>query len=143
MTDVFQKFPDPSDYVFRITRKGEANDINTTYTIQAVGKNVVMSYDTICKKFNTSFPAYYSNICREVSPAELSTMLNTSNEGPSENYSMPDYQVTPRVSSSVMPPVTTPVDPAPSFVDVPSADPVAAIPDSESVPTLDSDEVNF
>lgn len=144
VTDVFQKFPNPSDYVFRITRKGEANDINTTYTIQAVGNNTVMSYDSICQKFNASFPAYYSNICREVYPAELSSMLNASSESSSENFTMPDYQVTPRVSSSVVPPVVTPVESAPTFVDVPAAEiPEAAVSDAEPVPTLDSDEVDF
>lgn len=144
VTDVFQKFPNPSEYVFRITRKGEANDINTTYTIQAVGKNTLMSYDGICQKFNASFPAYYSNICREVTPAELSTMLNTSGESASsENYSMPDYQVTPRVSSSIVPPVVTPVDPAPEFVDVPATEIPEVVPTDMEAPVLDSDEVDF
>lgn len=93
-TDVFEKYPNPSEYVFRITRHGAAGDINTTYQITAVGRNTSESYDAILKKFNIKMPDHYSNIVREYSAAELGHMMNTNNSDSTD--SLPDYQVRPR-----------------------------------------------
>ena len=98
--DVFDKYPNPCDYVFRITRHGVANDVNTTYEIQAVARNTHMTYDTILSENGIKFPDYYENICKEVSSMELSSMLSSRNSGSvsaSESSSMPEYQITPRV----------------------------------------------
>ena len=95
-TDVFAKYPNPSEYVFRITRNGVANDVNTTYSIQAVGRNTMMSYDELCQKYNVSYPEAYSAICKELTESEMSSMLSNNNAGPSS--SMPAYTPTPRVS---------------------------------------------
>ena len=91
--DVFNKFPNPSEFVFRITRHGVPNDINTTYSITAVGKNTLGSYQDILAKFNATMPDYYSNIIREVSVANLSLMLQS---GDSNVASMPEYTPIPR-----------------------------------------------
>lgn len=91
--DVFNKFPNPSEFVFRITRHGVPNDINTTYGIVAVGKNTLGSYQAILDKFNAKMPDYYSNIIREVSVANLSAMLQS---GDSNVASMPEYTPIPR-----------------------------------------------
>lgn len=93
-TDVFEKYPNPSEYVFRITRHGAAGDISTTYQITAVGRNTSESYDAILKKFNIKMPDHYSNIVREYSAAELGHMMNTNNSDSTD--SLPDYQVRPR-----------------------------------------------
>jgi len=91
--DVFNKFANPSEFVFRITRHGVPNDINTTYSITAVGKNTLGSYQAILDKFQAKMPDYYSNIIREVSVAELSSMLQASDASAA---SMPEYVPTPR-----------------------------------------------
>lgn len=91
--DVFNKFPNPSEFVFRVTRHGVPNDINTTYSITAVGKNTLGSYQSILAKFNAEMPDYYSNIIREVSVANLSSMLQAEDSSAS---SMPEYTPIPR-----------------------------------------------
>ncbi len=76
--DVFNKYSNPSELVFRVTRHGVPNDINTTYSITAVGRNTLGSYESILAKFNAKMPDYYSNIIREVSVSELSSRLQSS-----------------------------------------------------------------
>lgn len=99
--DIFSRHSDPSKVVFRITRKGGYKDINTTYSITAIGTNNVMSYEDICKKFNITMPAYYEDICADKSYAELESIIggssNNSNVPDSSlDYSLPEYQVSPR-----------------------------------------------
>jgi len=108
--NVFNRYPNPSEYVFRITRHGVANDMNTTYEITAVAKNKIMSYNEILAKFNAKMPDYYSQIIREVSAGEMSKMLASSGSEsvPSETYEMPKYQVTPRTTVVNRPVETTP-----------------------------------
>lgn len=91
--DVFNRFPNPSEFVFRITRHGQPNDVNTTYSIEAVGNNKVGSYDEILSKFNAKFPDYYSNIVKDMSVFELSNLLQSNN---SASSGMPDYTPVPR-----------------------------------------------
>lgn len=66
--DIFDKFPNPSDFVFRITRHGELGDFNTSYEIRAVAKNTLYGprdgYQGLLDKFNVSFPEHYSSIIR-------------------------------------------------------------------------------
>lgn len=139
--DVFTRFPNPSEYVFRITRHGAAGDINTTYEITAIGRNTDMSFAQLLAAHNVKFPDHYSAICRDVPATELYQMLNTTSE--TSDYSeMPNYQVTPRAVSSAShtevpacnpdPQIATPV----SDVDI-NADP------SEAIEELDDDDVNF
>lgn len=96
--DVFYTYPNPSEYVFKITRNGEASDRNTRYDIRAIAKNTMISYDDILAKFNTTFPDYYSTIIKEFSAAELSDMLkNAATYGsPSAGTDLPEYIPTPR-----------------------------------------------
>ena len=91
--DVFNRYPNPSELVFRVTRHGVPNDINTTYSIIAVGRNTLGSYQAILDKFNAKMPDYYSNIIRDVSVSELSSMLQSSD---SDTASMPEYTPIPR-----------------------------------------------
>lgn len=106
--DVFRHYPNPSEFVFRITRHGKSGDINTTYDISVVGKNTVKSYDEILAGSNAVFPNYYEKVCRDVPAVELKTMLNPAPEdaaGNNEGYvspyaaSIPDYQIKPRVTA--------------------------------------------
>lgn len=108
-SDVFNKFPNPIDYVFKITRHGAVNDIETKYEIQVIGKNSHESYDQILKRFDIKMPDHYETICREYSSSELASMLA---KPASDDYSsdLPDYSVKPRASaSSMIPPVYEPV----------------------------------
>lgn len=95
--DVFAKYPNPSEFVFRITRKGAPRDVNTTYSIMAVAKNTELSYDKICADNNTTFPEHYSKVCKDISSGDLYRMINSSNTEASTPVSeMPSYSVTPR-----------------------------------------------
>lgn len=80
LNDVFRGYPNPSEYVFRITRHGVAGDINTTYDIRAISNNADpnTSYDAICSQFGARFPDYYNTICKEVDQFELSSMMTAS-----------------------------------------------------------------
>lgn len=108
---VFSKFPNPSEFVFRIVRHGAVGSVDTTYEITAIGRNTDpnMSYDSILKKNNIVFPDGYSRICKDLSVYELENMLNsTDNKDNIEDYTIPNYQVTPRTVSNV--PLENPVD---------------------------------
>jgi hypothetical protein len=131
--DVFSKYPNPSEYVFRVTRIGEAGSIDTKYDIMAIGKNSQMPYDYILSKHNVTLPEYYNTVCREVSNSELSSMLDTSST--SSGYGAPtqDYVPTPRPAATSIP------DNIPETANIP-----------ESVPSLEDigdyepmDDVDF
>ena len=98
---VFKYFPNPSECVFRITRHGAAGDVNTTYQIQAIGKNTIKSYAQILAENNAKSPDYFDMVCKEFSASELQNMLNENSS--STSYSadgLPNYQVRPRTNSS-------------------------------------------
>lgn len=104
--DVFSRYPNPSEFVFRITRRGASGDVNTRYEIQAVGRNTILSYNEILLNLGVTMPDYYSTVCREYSSGELTTLLSSSYapaSGSSYNSEMPDYQVSPRVKYSEPP----------------------------------------
>lgn len=97
--DVFYNYASPVEYVFRITRNGEASDRGTRYEIRAIAKNTMISYDDILAKFNAEFPDYYSTIIKEFSVAELSDMLKNTNApygSSSAGADLPEYTPTPR-----------------------------------------------
>lgn len=79
VNDVFRGYANPSEYIFRITRHGMPNDINTTYDIRAIANNKdpKLSYDAICSELGIVFPDYYNTICREVTQFELSDMMSS------------------------------------------------------------------
>lgn len=107
-SDVFDKFPNPSDYVFRITRHGAAGDINTTYEITAIARNTAaLSYDNILAQNHISFPDAYSQICKDMDAHELSKLLVARTTSTSTNVDMPEYQVTPRAIYSPNPQIVS------------------------------------
>lgn len=91
--DVFDRFPNPSEYVFRITRHGVYKDVNTFYDIAAVGRNSTMPYSHILAKFNATMPDYYENIVKSVSVSDLTRLLMAQNNDNSVNQ---DYTPIPR-----------------------------------------------
>ena len=94
-SDVFSKFADPSEFVFRITRHGVAGDFNTRYEISAVAKNNVISYDDILKKLDIKFPDYYNTVCVDWSDSEYRDHLIPAKEQVDVD-SMPEYKISPR-----------------------------------------------
>jgi len=92
--DVFDRFPNPSEYVFRITRHGAYKDVNTRYDIVAVGRNSIMSYSQILAKFNTKMPDYYENVVKTYLVSDLTRMLATS--GSDSPVVTQDYVPIPR-----------------------------------------------
>lgn len=119
--DVFDRFPNPSEYVFRITRHGEAGDRNTRYEIKAVGKNTSMPYDKVLADFNVQLPDYYSTVVKEMSIAEMSLLLST----PAESA----MTAVPRDAYVPAPSMTIPAPQIANNFDVP-----ADIPDLELPP---------
>lgn len=120
--DVFEMYPDPCKYVFRITRHGAAGSIDTTYEIQAVATNTVKSFDDILSEAKTSYPECYSEVCRELSASEMSAMLNSS--ASSEDLS--DYKPIPRVA----------VPAAESFLPDRNPTDESAVPEYVATPTM-------
>lgn len=96
---VFDSYPNPSEYVFTITRHGEYKAEKVTYDIRATYNNSVMTYDQILAKFNTTldWPGYYANICRSYSISELEHLLsNRSQSNSTSSSGLSDYVATPR-----------------------------------------------
>lgn len=103
--DVFEHYPNPSEFVFRITRSGAPGDVNTTYSIVAVGRNTFKKFEDICVEHNATFPEYYNSICRDLTPAQLSNLLSTeaAPAAAATSSTLADYSVKPRVSASAVP----------------------------------------
>lgn len=99
--DVFARYSNPSEFVFRIVRNGASGDINTRYTIMAIGNNKFKPYDTILSDNNIKFPDYYENICRDVDAVTLSNWLNAHNAASgTTSGELGDYVPVPRVSTN-------------------------------------------
>ena len=107
--DVFKHYPNPVNFVFTITRKGEAGSKDTKYQIDLAGRNSSMTYDQILEKFNLKMPDAYELICKDYDSAKLSELMSKpANSIPDDE--LPDYTVTPRtVSSEVVVPSYEPV----------------------------------
>ena len=99
-SEVFSKYPNPSEYVFRITRNGAAGDINTRYSIVGIGKNGMLSYDEILKHKDVKMPDYFDTICKEWSVDDFNENLSSSTSTSVDIDSMPEYKLSPRVSTS-------------------------------------------
>ena len=93
--EVFNISPNPSECVFKITRKGGFNDQNTRYSFVAAGRNTIATYDQILAKFNAKMPDYYENVVKAFSASELTDMMQSSS-APSSVSSMPEYIPMPR-----------------------------------------------
>lgn len=129
-SDVLSKFPNPSEYVFRITRHGVANSVDTKYSIIAVGTNSVLPYEQILNTNNIQFPDYYEHICKGVDVSTMNAWLNSANSATSSAYnggSMPSYTPTPRAAAAA------PVAPPPSVKDLDAIIDECAPFDTESI----------
>lgn len=135
--DVFSKYPNPSEYVFRITRHGAAGSVDTTYEIMAIGKNNSMPYAQILAQHNATMPEYYNTICRDLTAPELKAMIDLGEHAangysPNQEYS---YNAVPRSSASNPAPAESVTVQTPSFAEPPAYVPV------ESEDSSEDDEV--
>ena len=133
VTDVFDKFPNPSEYVFRITRNGAAGDVNTTYSIVAVGRNDMMSYHEILASKKVMLPDYYDTICKEMSQSEMINILSPQNNSYSNSTSSNDASSLPNyVLGERRPPAST-------GSDTPVVSQIPNLTDIPDVPSMDDD----
>ncbi len=123
--EVFSAYANPSEYVFRITRNGEAGSIDTTYSIVAIGKNNMKSYDQILAEHKISMPEHYEVVCKDLSSEELNLMLNNSGGNPNEDYS-PTPRATVNAEEPVVEDVPTPTVETPNNFVPPEEAPVMA-----------------
>lgn len=131
--DVFERYPDPSSYVFSIIRHGAAGDQETKYEIRAVGRNSSMPYEKILADLGINFPDYYEQVCKDLSASELSDLISVNSSVPTEEYS--GYTPVPRST------IETPTVPTSSGIEPPVDD----LPDVNFNGDLTDDlsEVNF
>lgn len=115
--DVLSRFPNPSEWVFRITRNGAAGSVDTTYSIAAQGKNSSYPYDAILASNQITLPEGYSAVCKDLTAAEITDMLNVSNtSAPAPEF---NYVPSPRASTTNYQPVSTTI-PEPVTIDPPA-----------------------
>lgn len=100
--EVFSRCPNPSEYVFRITRRGAAGSVDTKYVFELRAKNGVLSYDDIMAKFHTQSPDMFEQVCKSVESSEMSSMF-TSTSFDSSIEDVPEYVPTPRVAVPSVP----------------------------------------
>lgn len=139
MSDVFANYPNPCEYVFRITRHGAAGSIDTTYEIVAVGRNTYKSYADILVEQNAKMPDYYETVCKDMDIATLSSHLSTqgTNTSSATSGDMPTYQVTPRTTAGFSRPGTPVGQPTPVSYTVPGSTSGECVP---SVGTVTADD---
>lgn len=124
-SDVFKLYPNPSEFVFRITRHGLPNDQNTTYAIEAINRNTT-PLATILADLNLKFPDAYEMVCKDLSKVEMEKLLipNTQFNGSEETAYT--FQAIPRgeaVEPTPVPTVTMPAFNVPTPPAIPDAVP--------------------
>lgn len=96
-SDIFNNFPNPSEYVFRVTRHGERGDRETRYEIQVVGKNTSLTRDAILQASGfADYQSAFDLAIKELSVSEMQRMLSE----PEADSTTP-YQFTPTPRQSV------------------------------------------
>lgn len=140
--DVFARFPNPSEYVFRIVRHGAAGSMDTTYEITAVGSNSAMPYGKILADNGITMPEHYNTICRDVTPAEMQKMLSDTNtSGFSANQEYSGFNAVPRGAAPATPAPSVPHVATPAPANVPEYIPEYAA-GSEPIATMDASDAS-
>lgn len=130
---VFKNYPNPSEYVFRITRHGLPRDPATRYEVRAISRNANYPYEQILKDFNLTMPDSYNLACKEMTYEEMDRCLNSD-----AATNLPDYGYVPVPRGGASAPAAS--DPVADFstatVSTPeySAPPVDLPPMEEVVP---------
>lgn len=140
-TDVFSKFPNPSECVFRITRDGAAGSRDTKYSIVPIGRNSSRPYEKLLADAGVSLPDYYNTICKEMTIAEMANALNASSD--TSNLQEYGYTPVPR-GAAAEPPVPELNVATPTYSEPPvTAPPVADMPEynADLMPEYNSADV--
>ena len=95
-------YPNLSEFVFNITRHGEAGSRDTRYSITAIAKNSKIPYDEILARKSIKLPDYYETIIKDMTPAQISSILSPTSGYSGTTYgsadSLPDFVPQPRVT---------------------------------------------
>lgn len=134
MSDVFRAYPNPSEVIFRITRHGQANSVDTQYSIRAVRPAIEEfgSYDKILADNRIIFPDSYELVCKDYNAFELRTMLDAPRDGSTVSSSN-NYGAAPRrgyssAEDTAVPDVSAAANTSFSYVTPPS---IADVPEVE------------
>lgn len=144
-SEVFDKFANPSEYVFSITRHGQAGSVDTSYEIRPVGRLAGTNYAQILADSNATFPDFYNRVCRDLSIDQLSKLLyagSRANES-ADVTNMAAFTVTPRPVSGAAftPPVYADPDESSSSFDSESeSECYDSMSDSEDTCDIDLDD---
>lgn len=148
LRDVFNNFPNPSEFVFKITRKGAARDQNTTYTIAVAGRNTAMPYDLILANAGKNIFDVYGMVCKDMTKNELESMIALDNAASAEAAGKEYYMPKPRATGQVIEnatPVATPTVDISNFemappADVPVEDAVPEVPVAVEAPVAEGND---
>jgi len=93
--------PDPTQVVYRITRKGVAGDIDTKYHIQAVRENNEISFEDICEQHGVTFPEFYTDLCKSMDVIEMQRIIDSEygTNAANNTANTSAYGATPRVDT--------------------------------------------
>lgn len=129
-SSVFKSYPDPSKYVFQITRHGVPRDPATRYEIRAIA-TATKTYDEILKE--SDYPTileHYEHICKGYSKDELERLLNDNAPG-----QLNPYTPGANIGFTPAPRVTVTEEDLPA-VEAPTVDPTAYAGVADSVPAV-------
>lgn len=138
---VFKNFPNPSEYVFRITRHGQPRDPATRYEVKAISRNADYPYAQILADFNMVMPDSYSLACKELTYEEMDKYLNS--DTPSDLPNAYNYVPVPRNAAPVTETPEVVADlpelnvPTPNYNEVPMSIPRGISDNSEDVPPFE------
>ncbi len=101
--DVLSKYPNPSEYVFTITRIGEYGSRETRYQITAIARNSALPYDKILSNAGVTMPDYYNVIIKEMSREQMAVAVSpsqatTGGYGSFNVGNLPEFTPQPRVT---------------------------------------------
>lgn len=113
-------YPNPSEYVFQITRRGAAGSRDTRYDIVATARNSALPYDKILSDKGIKLPDYYETIIKDMSVSELSMAITTTGgyNTSAPTSDLPDFTPQPRVTVTPTESPATALDDIDSFEDL-------------------------
>lgn len=118
LASVFNRYPNPSEYIFTITRKGAPRDPSTRYSINVQGPNRLVSYDKLLSDNNIHLPEDYSKIVSQFDADKLKSLIYAEDSySPNRNivYSPETYKQYNAVPRSNPVPDSIPdIDPVPT-----------------------------
>lgn len=130
---VFKNYPNPSEYVFTVTRNGQPRDPATRYEITVTGRNSSYSYDQILSDHNMTLPEGYNLAVKELTYEQMDGYLNSNTPSSIEDYG---YTPIPRGQANTSVPEVEPtISPLPEVsiptyseppMDLPSIDATAS-----------------